>query len=68
MIAAGAALEKVAGPLERAQAQLHQAVANAGFEFDDFAGRIKMAEDKQVHFGHTQADTDQALQKFRSHS
>ena len=66
MTAAGAALEHLSGPMERSRVQLEQAVKNAGYDFEDFKGKIEEVDKKQEHYGHTTADTEQALQKLTS--
>jgi hypothetical protein len=61
---AGAALEHLGQQSEAAKVQLETAMKNAGFNYDEFKGRIDSAISSQERFGHTGADTQAALAKM----
>lgn len=59
--AAGAILTEIAGPAEQAKARLDQAFQNAGFEVAEFRTEIGKTDRQMETFGHTNADTEEAL-------
>lgn len=61
--ALGVATESIhlADTFEKAHARLEGAITNAGGNFDEFSGRIAATEKTMEGFGHTNADTEEAL-------
>jgi hypothetical protein len=61
---AGGALMHFGEQMESAHVQLETAIGNAGGSFDEFSGRVSKAVSAQEKFGHTSADTQEALAKL----